>query len=183
MTRIKKVLLAALIFVFAFGSMTVGLRSCYSPSYYMAASRSAKDIVKITTSSVGAFDQATIDKAWKEAIEIGGGDPTWKVSVDSDHIILVPSTLGIGPYIYYGITVTQPVFENGVLRLVETIEIHLAKNMQCHSYQVLVHEMLHTVATRRQLTDHDFAAAVQKAGDEETWVRQTYPIADMGLCK
>ena len=183
MTRIKKALITAFVLIFSFSLTTIGLRSCYSPSYYIAAARSSNDLVKVTINDTGAFDQVTIDRAWKEALLIGGGNLEWKVPVDPDHIILVPSTLAIGPYIYYGITVTQPVFEDGVLKMTETIEIHLAKNMQCHSYQVLVHEMLHTVATRRQLTDHDFADAMQKAGDEEKWVRQTYPITDMGLCK
>jgi len=178
MSKIKKALIAGLTAVIVASTIMISMSCCYSPTYYKAVRKSAADIV-----TSGPIDQIMLNEAWAEALKVGGGNPEWKVPVKLDHVILVPSTLGLGPYIYYGITITQPVFEDGKLILVETIEIHLAKNMQCHVKQVLIHELLHTVATRRSLTDHDFAAAVQKAGDEETWVRQTYPIADMGLCK
>jgi len=178
MARIKKALIAMVLGLGVFGSTMFVMNTCYSPTYYKSRAAAAADLIVASP-----IDQAMLDEAWQEALKVGGGNPEWKVPVNLDHVILVPSTLGLGQYIYYGITITQPVFEDGKLTLVETIEIHLAKNMQCHTKQVLIHELLHTVATRRQLTDHDFAAAVEKAGDEEKWVRQTYPIVDMGLCK
>ena len=179
MSKIRKILLA--LFTTAL-IITLGFEVALyipSPSNYKKTQRAISDVV--SPSSI--VTQQMLDEAWQEALEVGGGNPEWKIPVKLDHVTLVPSTLAMGPHIYYGITITEAVFENGVLRLEETIEIHLAKNMQCHVKQVLVHELLHTVATRRSLTDHDFADAAKKAGDEETWVRQVYPIADMGLCK
>ena len=157
--------------------LAISLTSCHTPAQYIRSHRASDDVV-----SAAKIDQALLDEAWQEALRVGGGNPEWPLSVPLVRVIYVPSTLGIGQYQYYGITVTEPMLINGQLELVETIELHLPNNLECHLKQVLVHELLHTVATRRALTDKTFEAEVQKAGSEEQWVRTVYPISDMGMC-
>jgi len=158
-----------------------GAATLHSPSYYIARHRVSTHIVKVVGQG-GGVSQDAIDAAWKDALEIGGGDPDWKCPLTPERVVVVPSTLALGPYVFYGITVTEPALVDGKLVMVETVEIHLAKNMSCHVGQVLRHELLHVVATRRHLTDHDFAKEIERAGDEEKWVRTVYPVADMGIC-
>jgi hypothetical protein len=157
-----------------------GLAACRPPSYYVARHRAG--VVVRVEGQGGKIDQATLDRAWKRALEIGGGNPEWALPVPLARVVYVPSSLVIGPYQFYGITVTEPAFVDGKLVLVETIEIHLPDNMACHIEQVLTHELLHTVATRRMLTDSEFQKVVERYQNEEAWVRAVWPVEDMGLC-
>lgn len=183
MVKIKRALVTAAMGVIILGSTVLGMSCCYSPAYYKARARAASAIVNVTGQAGGQINQAVLDDAWKQALEIGGGNPKWALSVPLTRVIYVPSSLVLGPYQFWGITVTEPVFEDGKLVLVETIEIHLPKNMACHIKQVLIHELLHTVATRRSLVDHDFKKIIQANQNEEQWVRNIYPIVDMEICR
>lgn len=151
---------------------------CQSVEQFVASRRAIDDIV----ATDGTITQQMLDDAWKDALKYGKGNPSWAVPVALARVVYVPSTLAIGPYQFYGITVTEPMFVKGKLELVETIEIHLPHNLACHIKQVLTHELIHTVFTRRYLTDKTFMGEVEAAGDSETLVRQVYPIDDMGLC-
>ena len=178
MSKSRQILVGAVLAVGILGSTIVGITNCSSPAYYMRSANAASDVV-----SVAKIDQKMLDEAWQEALKVGKGNPVWPLSVPLVRVVYVPSTLAIGRYQYYGITVTEPAIVDGKLVLVETIEIHLPNNLACHLKQVLIHELLHTVATRRELTDKTFPAEVMAAGNEEAWVRTVYPINDMGVCQ
>jgi hypothetical protein len=69
------------------------------------------------------------------------------------------------------------------IEFVPTVEIHLSTPYKCHVYQVLVHELLHIVLTRREMADVTMAKDLAKYNsDQEAMVRAIYPIEDMGVC-
>ena len=182
MSRIKQALTAVMVGFGIMGIMIIGMSCCYSPAYYIRSHRAASDIVKVVGIG-GGISQDAIDTAWKVALELGGGKPDWVCPVKTDRVIYVPSTLSVGSVQFYGITRWdwQPVGEK--IEFVPTVEIHLSTPYNCHVKQVLVHELLHIVLTRREMADHTMAKDIAKYNsDQELMVRALYPIADMGVC-
>jgi len=182
MGKIKRALVSFAIMIGILGTTALTMSCCYSPAYYRAMTRASKDIVKVVGIG-GGISQDAIDTAWKEALELGGGKPDWVCPVKTDRVIYVPSTLSVGPVQFYGITRWdwQPVGEK--IEFVPTVEIHLSTPYNCHVKQVLVHELLHIVLTRREMADHTMAKDIAKYNsDQELMVRALYPIADMGVC-
>jgi len=127
----------------------------------------------------GSISAQTIEEAWQEALRVGHGDPSWQCPVKPDNVILVPSSLEIGNNRYYGISVSRLEFINGQMTLRETIEIHLQPKESCFIRHVLVHELLHAVALRRNLTDPEFSKKMKKYNGDEGWVRFVWPAIDI----
>jgi len=178
---IKKILVTMLAGIGLFFSVALGMSCCYSPAYYKARTRASNDIVKIVGLG-GGVSKDDLDAAWQEALKIGGGDSSWKCPVTTDNVIYVPSTLSVGTTQFYGITRWDAIATDNQILLVPTVEIHLAPPYKCHVKQVLVHELLHIVLTRREMTDVTMAKQEAKYADQEAMVRALYPVADMGIC-
>jgi len=181
MTKIKRALVGIALMIGFLSATIITMSCCYSPAYYKARARAAADIVTVVGLG-GGISQANIDDAWKEALLLGGGKPDWICPVTTDRVIYVPSTLSVGPIQFYGITRWdwQPVGEK--IEFVPTVEIHLSAPYKCHVKQVLVHELLHIVLTRREMADNKMAKDIAKYSDQEAMVRALYPIEDMGVC-
>ena len=181
MAKIRAVLVAAVVGLGILATSMLIMSCCYSPRYYRARAKAASDVVKVVGVG-GGISQDAIDTAWKEALAIGGGKADWICPVTTDRVIYVPSTLSFGQYQYYGITRWDWIAVGEKIEFIPTVEIHLSTPYKCHVKQVLIHELLHIVLTRREMSDNTMSKAMAKYEDQEAMVRALYPVADMGVC-